>query len=148
VWHLVQSARLLLLLGIHYASNSVLCSEFRQYQKDFYNEIKNIRHDLMLHEYPEEFVDCVMKPLRSNGPTSDTIYKDTVIIPYVNGISEKFRRTGNRLNSRTIFKTKYTLCGMLMKTGPVSDVQQTKQCMCKWSLVTVADVTSAKQADL
>jgi hypothetical protein len=36
----------------------VICQD----QKDFNNEIKNIRHDLMLNEYPEEFVDSVMKP--------------------------------------------------------------------------------------
>jgi hypothetical protein len=28
-----------------------------QKKKDFSNEIKTIRHDLMLSEYPEEFVD-------------------------------------------------------------------------------------------
>jgi hypothetical protein len=73
--------------------------------KDFNNEIKNISHDLMLNEYPQEFADSVMKPSRSNRPSSDTIYHDTVIVPYVKGISEKFRRTGNRFNARTIFKT-------------------------------------------
>jgi hypothetical protein len=41
----------------------------RQDQKDFNNEIKIIRYDLMLNEYPQEFVDAVMKPLRSNLPS-------------------------------------------------------------------------------
>jgi hypothetical protein len=52
-----------------------------------------------------------------------------VIIPYVRVISEKFRCVGNRFNVRTIFKTKHTLCGTLMETGPVGDVQQLKQCV-------------------
>jgi hypothetical protein len=36
---------------------------------------------------------------------------------------------GNRFNVRTIFKTKHTLRGTLMKTGLVRDIQQTKQCV-------------------
>jgi hypothetical protein len=40
--------------------------------------------------------------------------------------------------TRIIFKNKHTLHGTLMKTGPVRDAQQTKQC----------DVTAVKQADL
>jgi hypothetical protein len=56
----------------------VLCQD----QKDFNNKIKNIRHDLMFNEYPKEFGDSVMKPLRRNRPSSDTIFQGTVIIPY------------------------------------------------------------------
>jgi hypothetical protein len=52
----------------------------------------------------------------------------TVIIPYIKGISEEFRCTVNHFNLRIIFKTKCTLCGTLMKTGPVKDAQQIKQC--------------------
>jgi hypothetical protein len=79
------------------------------------------------YEYPQEFVDPIMKPARSNSPSSDTIYHGTLIIPNVRGISEKFRRIGNRFNVRTIFKTKHTL-RETMKTMPVTDAQQTKQC--------------------
>jgi hypothetical protein len=50
-----------------------------------------------------------MKTAKSNGPSSDTVYQDTVFIPYVKGISEKFRRIGNRFSVRTIFKTKHAL---------------------------------------
>jgi hypothetical protein len=70
-----------------------------------------------------------MEQGRSNRPTSDTIYHTTVIIPCVRGISEKFRGIGSRFDVRTIFKTKHTLRGTLMKTGPVGDAQQTKQCV-------------------
>jgi hypothetical protein len=83
----------------------------------------------MLNEYPQEFIDSVMKPSRSNYPSSDTICQDTVIISYVKGICEKFRRIGNHFNVRTVFKTKHTLCGTLMETGPVKDAQWTKQCV-------------------
>jgi hypothetical protein len=74
-------------------------------QKDFNKEIKNITHDLILNKYPQEFVDSIMKPARSNCPSSDTIYHSMVIIiPYVKGISEKFRCIGNHFNVRNISK--------------------------------------------
>jgi hypothetical protein len=38
---------------------TVICQE----QKDFNNEIMNIKHVLMLNEYPQEFVGSIMKPL-------------------------------------------------------------------------------------
>jgi hypothetical protein len=75
---------------------------------DFNHEIKNIRHDLMLNEYPKESAASVMKPSTRNHLSSDTTYQGTVIIPYVKGISEKLRCTGNRFNLRNIFKTKHT----------------------------------------
>jgi hypothetical protein len=86
-----------------------------QDQKDSNSEIKNITHDLVLNEYPQEFVHSITKPSRSNHPSSETIHQGTVIIPHIKGISEKFRHTGNRFNVRTIFKTKHTLHGTLMK---------------------------------
>jgi hypothetical protein len=49
----------------------------------------------------------VMKPSRSNCPSSDKINQGT--IPYVRGISEIFKRTGKRFNVRTIFENKHTL---------------------------------------
>jgi hypothetical protein len=64
-----------------------------------------------------------MKPWRSSRLFSDTIYQGMDIILYVKGISEKFRCIGNRFNVRAIFKTKRTLRGTLMKTGPVGDAQ-------------------------
>jgi hypothetical protein len=42
-------------------------------QKDFKKEIKNIRHGLMLTEYPQELAESIMKPSRSNRPSSDTM---------------------------------------------------------------------------
>jgi hypothetical protein len=52
-----------------------------------------------------------------------------VVIPYVKGISEKFKRIGNRYNIKTIFKTKHTLRDTLMRTRPISDPQQTSYCI-------------------
>jgi hypothetical protein len=83
----------------------------------------------MLNEYPQEFNDSIMKPVRSNRLSSDTIYQGIVIIPCGKGISEKFRHIGNRFNINVTVKTKHTFCGTLMKTGPVRDGQQMKQCV-------------------
>jgi hypothetical protein len=65
----------------------------------------------------------------------------------VKGISEKFRCIGNYFNVRTIFKTKHTLRGTLIKIGPVRDAQQMKQCVYNIHM-TVGDITSVKQADI
>jgi hypothetical protein len=52
----------------------------------------------------------------------------SVVIPYVKGNSEKFKRIGNRY-IRTIFKTKHTLRDILMRTTPMSDPQLTAHCI-------------------
>jgi hypothetical protein len=90
----------------------------------------NIRHDFMLNEYPQEFVDPIMKPLTNNLPSSLTKYQGSIIIPDTKGICKKFRCTGNCFNVRTIFKTKHTLLGTLVKTGLVRDAQERKQHVC------------------
>jgi hypothetical protein len=102
----------------------VICQD-----QDFRIKIKNIRHHLVISEYPQDFVDSVIKPSTRNRPSSDTVYQGTLIIPYAKGSSEKFRHIGNRFNVRTIFKSKYALRGTLMQTGPVRDAQQTNQCV-------------------
>jgi hypothetical protein len=65
--------------------HSLISQAMVTYQdEDFNNKIKNIRYDLMLNEYPQEFACSIMKPSRSNCPSSDTIYQGTVTIPHVN----------------------------------------------------------------
>jgi hypothetical protein len=83
----------------------------------------------MLNEYPQEFIDSIIKPSRSNRPSSDTIYQGMVTVTYVKGIFKKFSYMGKRFSVRTSFKIKHTLHGMWMKTEPVRDAQQTKQCV-------------------
>jgi hypothetical protein len=85
----------------------------------------NARH-LMLNEYLKEFIDPVMKPSRSTRPSSNTVYQGSVIL-YAKGISEKFTHIGNCFNLRTIFRTRHTQRGTLMKTGQVRDVASAKQ---------------------
>jgi hypothetical protein len=40
-------------------------------RNDFNRKITNILHDLILNEYPQHFTDCIVKPVRSNRPSSD-----------------------------------------------------------------------------
>jgi hypothetical protein len=105
-----------------------------QNQKDFNNEIRNMRHDLMLSEYPKESVDSVMKPATRNRSSSDKIYQGSIIIPYVKGTSEKFIRIGNRFNLRIILKNKHALRGSRRSSVYTA------------SHVIAADVTSVKEA--
>jgi hypothetical protein len=58
----------------------------------FNRKIVNIRHDLILNKYLQEFINSIIKPGRSNHP-SDIIYDGTVIFPYVSGISDALETT-------------------------------------------------------
>jgi uncharacterized protein (UPF0335 family) len=100
-----------------------------QNQKDFNKEVKIIKHDLTLNGYPQRVIDSVMKSRKNNNPSTGKVPQSTGEIPYVRGISEKFRRIGNRYNVRTIFKTKHTLQGILITTRPDRGLQQTRQCV-------------------
>jgi hypothetical protein len=52
-----------------------------------------------------------------------------VYIPYLKGVSEKFKCIGNQYNLRTSFKTKHKLRSSIMKTRPERDPQQTARCV-------------------
>jgi hypothetical protein len=70
-----------------------------------------------------------------------------VYIPYVKGVSEKFKRIGNQYNIRMILKIKHTFSSSLKKKG-------WKETHNRWHSastvfpVNVAEATLAKQADL
>jgi hypothetical protein len=68
----------------------------------------------MHNEYPQELVDSIIKPLRSSCPP-DTIYQGMVIIPY-GMVSPRNLDALETISVLTIFKTKHTLGGTLMKT--------------------------------
>jgi hypothetical protein len=97
-----------------------------QNQNDFNDEIKNIRHDLMLNEYPKEFVDSIMKPPASNRPSSECT-RAMSSSRMLRALPRNSDASGTV--SISIFKTKHTLLGTLMNTGWITDAQQTKQCV-------------------
>jgi hypothetical protein len=77
----------------------------------------------------QRFTDFVIKPGNGNRPSSGKTDHSTVVIPYLKGISEKFRSIGNSFKVMIIFNTKHTFGGALMKAAPVRDAQQMKECM-------------------
>jgi hypothetical protein len=103
-----------------------LCQE----QEDILNDISDLRSDLQLSGYPEMFTDSVLTSRRNIRPEEEKKALRSVIIPYVKGISEKFKRIGNRYNIRTVFRTKHTLRSSLMKTRPERCPLKTAHCVC------------------
>jgi hypothetical protein len=81
--------------------------------------------DLQLNGYPQGFIDLVINSKNKEKNPLGSLY-----IPYVKGISEKFKRTGNRCNIRRIFRTKHTLTSSPVKIRPERNQQQTTQCIC------------------
>jgi hypothetical protein len=53
----------------------------------------------------------------------------SVYIPYVKGVSEKFKCIGDFYNIRMIFKTTHTLRISLMETWPERDLQEMAKCI-------------------
>jgi hypothetical protein len=104
---------------------STICQD----RQDLAKEINNLRHDLQLNGHPQGFIDSVINPKGSSHPKTKEKPLGSVHIPYVKGVSEKFKNIGNRYNITTIFRTKRTLQSSLMKTRPETDLQQTTQCV-------------------
>ncbi|PNF42699.1 hypothetical protein B7P43_G14177 [Cryptotermes secundus] len=104
---------------------STICQD----RRDLVREINNLRHDLQLNGYPKGFIDSVINSKGSSRPKKEESPLCSVYIPHVKGVSEKFKRIGNRYTIRTIFHTKHTLKNSLMKTRPKRDPQQMAQCV-------------------
>jgi hypothetical protein len=115
-WGLIQSL---------HSRASTICQE----RQDLVKEISSQRSDLQLSGYPQGFIELVINSqgiIRSNEEQKPL---GSVYIPYVKGVSEKFKRIGNRYSIRTIFKTKHTLRSSVMTTRPERDPLQTAQCI-------------------
>jgi hypothetical protein len=108
---------------IHRAS--VICQD----RHDFLNEARHIKHDLALNGHPSALVNSIISTPTTSPPDIDLTTQGTVVIPYVKGVSEKFRRIGNRYNIRTIFKTSHTIRRAIMKTRPDRDLLETRHCI-------------------
>jgi len=50
-------------------------------------------------------------------------------IPYIRDVSEKFKCIAKRYNIKTVFKTSHTLRDSFMRTGPISALQDTANCI-------------------
>jgi predicted GIY-YIG superfamily endonuclease len=93
------------------------------------HEVNNLKHDLQLNGFPPKLINTVINNTGGNNRLRNEVKPiGSVVIPYVKGISDKFKRIGNRY-IRTIFKTKHTLRNTFMRTKPMSDPQRTAQCI-------------------
>lgn len=94
-------------------------------------ETKRLRQDLQNNGYPRDFVRAAIKSRVGANPKTTQEEKPLcyIHIPYIKGISEKFRRIGNQYMVKTIFKTRNTLRSSLVKTKPDQDSNLTAQCV-------------------
>jgi hypothetical protein len=94
---------------------STICQD----RRDLCVEINRLKQDLQPNGYLQSFTDSVVNC--RDGAHSKKTKEDTplcyVHIPYVKGVSEKFRR----YNIRTIFKIKHTLRSSLVENGSETD---------------------------
>jgi hypothetical protein len=103
-----------------------ICTEKQVYSK----EVLMIRQDLALNGYPQHLIDSVLNRLEvKSQQATDGACLSTVLIPYMKGISEEFRCTGERYNIKTVFKTRQTLRIMLTRTRPHREVQDMRKCI-------------------
>jgi hypothetical protein len=94
------------------------------------HEVNNFKHDLQLNGFPPKLINTIINNTRGNNQLRNEVKPTgSVVIPSMKGISDKFKRIGNRYNIRTIFKTKHTLKNTLMRTRPMSDPQLTAHCI-------------------
>jgi hypothetical protein len=98
-------------------------------EQDLLVEANNLRRDLQLSGYPQGFINSVVRSMGSNRQKKEEKPLGSVYIPYVKGVSDKFKRIGNQYNIRTVFKTKHTLRSSLVRTRPKRDPQQTAHCV-------------------
>jgi hypothetical protein len=94
-------------------------------------ETKRLRQDLQNNGYSRDFVVAAIKSRVGANPKTTQEEKPLcyIHIPYIKGISEKFRRIGNQYKVKTIFKTRNSLRSLLTKTKPYQDSNLTAQCV-------------------
>jgi hypothetical protein len=68
---------------------------------------------------PGGFVDTTINKFgKKNYPSTQSKEACTVVISNVKGISDKFKRIGNKYNIKNIFKTKHTLRNVFVRNKP------------------------------
>jgi hypothetical protein len=82
-WGLIQS--------LHNRA-STICQE----RQDLFKEISSLRRDFQLNGYPQSVIDSAIKSKSSSRLNKEEMPLGSVYIPYVKGVSEKFKRIWNR----------------------------------------------------
>jgi hypothetical protein len=89
----------------------------------------SLRQVLQLNVYPQCLTVSVIYSKDSSLSDKEDKPLSCVHISYVKGVSEKFKRAGNRYNIRPIIKRKYTPRSSLMNTGQERGPQQIAECV-------------------
>jgi hypothetical protein len=104
-------------------------SNICQERQDLFNEICSLKRDFQLSGCKKGFIDPVVNSTCTSRPNKNEKHLGFVYISRVEGVSEKFKRIGNRYNIRKIFNTQHNIRSSLMKTRPERDPLQTAQCI-------------------
>jgi hypothetical protein len=70
-------------------------STIRQEWQDLLVEVNNLRRDLQLYVYPQCFINSVVRSMGSSRQKKKEKPLGSVYIPYVKGVSKKFKHIGN-----------------------------------------------------
>ena len=95
-------------------------------------ETEVIKSTLLKNNYPKEFLDKCFKEFSNPRPKDNTkLFTTNLIIPYIQGFSDKIKRISQKFNIRTIFKTNNTLRSLLTKTKPLNENEVNKNVIYK-----------------
>jgi hypothetical protein len=110
-----------------YNRAATICQDWQ----DRLQEIDNLKWDLLLNGYPQQFINLALKNSNeiSHPKKEDKKPLGFVFIPYVKGVSEKFEWFSNQYNIKTIFKTEHISRNSLMRTTPERKLLQTVNCV-------------------
>jgi hypothetical protein len=94
------------------------------------HEIDILKQDLLLSAYPRKLIDSVVNRSEGNDHSRKEVKPiGSAFIPYMKGISEKFRCISYGSIIRTIFETRHTLRSILMSTRPGRALHNIAHCV-------------------
>jgi hypothetical protein len=109
-------------------------------------EISSLRCNLQQNGYPWGFIDFVINSKGSSHLKREVKSLGSVYIPYMKGVSEKFKRIGNWYNIRTIFRMK-TLLGAHSWEPGQKEIHNRQHSVSLAFPVNVSEDTLVKQVD-
>ncbi|XP_063216176.1 uncharacterized protein LOC134527430 [Bacillus rossius redtenbacheri] len=112
---------------IHTLTNraEIICSD----EKSIAVEHNHIKKELIANGYPANTIKQHMKSNKTLKPTETDKPAGTLVIPYVQGLSEKIRHLGNKYGLKTAFRSKSTIKSIVTKVKPATEKLQTHNCV-------------------
>lgn len=94
------------------------------------DEIVDIKHDLPLNACPIRSINFVINKSNINVLLKKEVQPFGFIsIPYIRGVSEKFKLKANRYNIKTVCKMRHNLKTPFMRTRLISAPQKIADCI-------------------